>query len=64
MQLKNLEFAGRYVTDNYKTQRMSDKALLESGGKLEYVADRYKNQQISGKGVNTYRSTIQFVPEC
>ena len=37
---------------------MSDKALLENGGKLESVPDRYKNQQICGKGVNTYLSTI------
>ena len=58
MQLKNLHFAGRYVTDQYKSQKMSDKAYLENVGKLESVPDRYKNQQISGKGVDTYLSTI------
>ena len=36
----------RYVSDRYKTQQMSDKAVLENGGTLESVRDCYKNQQM------------------
>ena len=32
MQLKKLPYLLRYVPDQYKTQQMCDKAILENGG--------------------------------
>ena len=37
--VKKLPFVIRYVPDQYKTQDMSDKAILENGGTLESVPD-------------------------
>ena len=34
MQLKKLRFLIRYVPNQYKTQQMCDKAILENGGSL------------------------------
>ena len=37
MQLKKLPFLIRYVPNQYKTQQMCDKAILENGGSLGSV---------------------------
>ena len=36
---------------------------IENYGTLESVPDFYKNQQMCNIAVDTYHSTIQFVPE-
>ena len=37
--VKKLLYLLRYVPDQYKTQQMCDKAILENGGTLESVPD-------------------------
>ena len=44
-EVKELPFVIRYVLDQYKTQEMYDKAILENGGILEFLPDCYKNQK-------------------
>ena len=60
--LKNLPFVIRYVPDQYKTQQMCDKAILENGGTLKSVLDCYKNQQMCDKSVENYFHALEFVP--
>ena len=45
--VKKLSRVIRYVPDQYKTQEMFDKAILENGGILESVPDRDKNMGYS-----------------
>ena len=42
-EVKKLPYLLRYVPDQYKTQRMCDKVVLESSGTLNFVPDCYKN---------------------
>ena len=46
-----LPYLRRYVSDQYKTQQIRDKAILEKGGALKYVFDFYKNQEMCNKDV-------------
>ena len=41
--VKKLPFIIRYIPDQYKTQQMCDKALLENSRTLYSVPDCYKN---------------------
>ena len=59
--VKKLPFVIRYVSDQYNTQQMCDKAILENGG-TESVPDCYKNQQMCDKVVDNYPHTLKFVP--
>ena len=43
MQLKKFTFPVRHVSDQYKTQQMCDKGILENGGTLESARGCYKN---------------------
>ena len=62
---KNLPYLIRYVPDQYKTQQMCDKAILENGGKLKSVPDCYKNyQELCSKAVDNYPYALEFVPAC
>ena len=54
--VKNLPFLMRYVPEQYKTQQMHEKAILENGGTLKSVPDCYKIQEIGNKGVDNYDS--------
>ena len=64
MQLKKLPYLFRYVPDQYKTQQICDKAILENGGALKSFPDCYKNQELCNKAVDSYPHTLEFVPEC
>ena len=46
----------RNVPDQYKTQQMHEKVILENCGTLKSVPDCYKNQEISNEGVDNYYS--------
>ena len=61
--VKKLPFVIRYVPDQYKTQQMCDKAILENGGTLESVPECYKNQRIHDKAVDNYPHALKFVPD-
>ena len=41
----------RYVPDQYKTQQMWDKEILENGGTLKFVPRCYKNREMCNKAV-------------
>ena len=63
--VKKLLFVIRYVTDQYKTQQMCNKVILENSGTLEQSAtDCYRNQQMCDKIVDNYPHTLNFVPDC
>ena len=62
--VKKLPYLLRYLPDQYKTQQMWDKAILENGGALKAVPDCYKNQETCNKAVDNYLHALEFVPEC
>ena len=51
------------VPDQYKTQEMCDKAILENDRTLKSVPDYYKNKK-NYKAVDNYAHAFQFVPFC
>ena len=53
MQLKKLAYL-LYFLDQYKIQKMCDKAILENGGTSESVPDYYKNQKMCNKVVRNF----------
>ena len=62
--VKKLPYLLRYVPDQYKTEQMCDKAILENAGTLKYVLDCYKIQEICNKAFENYPHALEFVPEC
>ena len=62
MHLKKLAYALSYVSDQYKTQQMCYKVILENSRTLKYVTDCFMTQEMCNKADDT--STIKFVPEC
>ena len=63
LKTKTLPDLLRYVLDQYWTQQMYDKAILENGGTLKSVPDCYKNQETYNKAVDNYPHALEFVPE-
>ena len=59
MQLRNY-----FIPDQYKTQKMCDKAILQNGGTLKSVPNCYKNQEMCNKAFHNYPHALEFVPEC
>ena len=49
--VKKLPYLLRYVPDQYKTQQMCNKTILENVGTLKSVPDCYKNQEMCNKAV-------------
>ena len=60
-EVKELPFVIRYVLDQYKTQEMYDKAILENGGILELFLTATKIKKMCNKAVNNH--ALKFVPE-
>ena len=52
--VKKLSLLIRYVSNQYKTQQMCDKAISEYDGILKSVPDCYKNQEMLNKPVDNY----------
>ena len=44
----------RYVPDQYKTQQMSDKTILENGGTFKSVPCCYKKKKMCNKALENY----------
>ena len=59
-----MPFLIRRVPDQYKTQHICDKAVLENGETLKSLPDCYKNQQLCDKAVDNYPHALEFVHEC
>ena len=59
--VKKLPFVIRYVPDQYKTQKMCNKAILENGRTLESVPDRYKTQEMCDKAVDNYADAFALI---
>ena len=55
--VKKLSYLLRYVPDQYKTQQMYYKAILENSGTLKSVPDCCKNQEMCNRA-------LEFVPDC
>ena len=65
MQSKKLLFVIRYVLNQYKTQDICDKAILESGHSFKSVPDCYKNKKMCIKAVNNYiRASFTSIKIC
>ena len=47
--VKKLIYLITHVHDQFETQRMCDKVILENGGTLKSVPDCYKNQKMCDK---------------
>ena len=47
--VKKLIYLITHVYDQFETQRMCDKVILENGGTLKSVPDCYKNQKMCDK---------------
>ena len=56
--VKKLPYLLRYVPDQYKNQKMCDKAVLGNGGTLNSVADCYKNHEMFNKVIDNYRHAL------
>ena len=52
--VKKFPFVIRYVPDQYKTQEMCDKVIIENYRTLKYVPDYYNNQNVCDKVVDNY----------
>ena len=52
------------IPDQFKTQKMCDKAFSEDPFMLKYCLDRYKTQEMCGKAVDDFLPTLKFVPDC
>ena len=61
--VKKIPFVIRYVSDQYRTQKMWDKAILEHGETLKSIRNCYKNQKMCNKAVDNYARAIEFVPD-
>lgn len=61
--VKKLPFVIRYVFDQYSTEQMCDKAILENGGKPQFVYGCYKYQQMCDKTVDNYPQTLKVVSD-
>ena len=62
--VKKLLFIIRYVPDQYKTQQMCDKSILENGGTLEAVPYWNKAQKTFDKTINNYAHALKFSKKC
>ena len=60
--VKELPFQIRYILDQYKTQEMCDRRIVEdlflNAGGIK------KKKKISNKPVNNYTHALEFVPNC
>ena len=56
--VKKLPFVIRYVSNQYKTQKMCDKAVVENGGTLKFVPDSYKNQNMCNQSADDYADAL------
>ena len=61
---RKLSFVISYVPDQYKTQKMCDKAVENYAHALKLALDCYKAQKMRNNALSTYPSTIIFVPKC
>ena len=61
--VKKLPFLWRYLPDQYTTQRIGDKAILENGRTLKSVPECYKNQERRNKAVDNYPHGLKFALE-
>ena len=58
--VEKLPFVIRYIPDQYKTQQMWYKAILENGGTLKSVPGCYKNQQMCDITVDNKPHALKF----
>ena len=62
--VKKLPYLLRYILDQYKAQKMWDKAISENGETLKALLNCYKNQEMCFKEVDNYDYALKFVSEC
>ena len=62
--VKKLPYLLRYAPNQYKTQQISDKAILESGGTLKSLPNCRENKEMCNEAVDNYPHALEFVPDC
>ena len=62
--VKKLPYLLRHLSNQYKTQQMWNKTMLENGGTLKSVPNCYKNKEMCNKAVDNNSEALEFVPEC
>ena len=55
--VKNFLFVIRHVSDQYKPERMCDKAVVENDGMIKFVPHGYKDQKMFYRDPLIHRST-------
>ena len=53
-----------YVPDQYKTQEMCNKVILENDRMLRFTPDCFSNKKMNNKSVDTNRFAIQSFSGC
>ena len=59
--VKKIRFLLTYASDQYKTQQMFDKVILENGGTVRFCC---RNQEMGNKAVDNYPHALKSVPNC
>ena len=54
----------QYVPNQYMTQQMCDKAILENERTVNSVPDWYRNHGMCNKAVDNYHHVLDFTLEC
>ena len=52
-----------YISDQYKTQKISDRITSDDPFSLRYVLNQYKAQQICNKAVHDCIAALKFIPD-
>ena len=53
----------RHLSDHFKTQEISERAVEEGLYVLEFVADRFKTKEVCDKAVSHDPSSLRYVPD-
>ena len=62
--VKKLLFAILHIPNQYKTQQMCDKLILEDPGMLQFIPYHYKTQEMCDKAVDYHLFTLESIPVC
>ena len=68
MQLENCHFYYSIIIrfcvfDEFQTQEICDKVILENGRMLKFILDKYKNQKLCYKAPNNNFHVLKLAPD-
>ena len=62
--VKILPFVIKYAPDQYKTNEIYDKVIIENCGMLGFISAYYKDQKMCNKAGNNYSHALIIVSNC